>query len=46
MKQLVEGYYNGEELPYAVSKRLEYLGDEYGMSKQEVLRLLGVEVAN
>jgi len=46
MKQLVEGYYNGEELPYAVSKRLEYLGEEYGLSKQEVLRLLGVEVAN
>lgn len=45
MKTLVEGYYNGEELPYAVSKRLEYLGEEYGLSKQEVLRLLGVEVA-
>ena len=43
MKVLLEGYYNGEELPYAVGKRLEYLGEEYGMSKQEVLRLLGVQ---
>lgn len=43
MKTLLEGYYNGQELPYAVSKRLEYLGEEYGLSKQEVLRLLGVQ---
>lgn len=45
MKALLEEYYQGGELPYVVGKRLEYLGDEFGMSKQEVLRLLGVEAA-
>lgn len=44
MRELLGGYYGGGELPYAVGKRLEYIGSEYGLSKQEVLRLLGLEV--
>ncbi len=43
MQALLQQYYEGGELPYAVGKRLEYLGRDYGLSKQEVLRLLGVE---
>lgn len=43
MKELLQGYYAGEELPYSVGKRLEYLGTDFGMSKQQVLRLLGIE---
>jgi hypothetical protein len=43
MKALLQQYLEGGELPYNVGKRLEYLGRDYGLSKQEVLRLLGVE---
>lgn len=41
---LIQDYYSGKDLPYAVEKRLEYLGGQYGLSKQEVLRLLGLEI--
>lgn len=43
-QNLIEQYYQGEELPYSVEKRLDYLGRDYGMSAQEILRLLGAEV--
>ncbi len=42
MKALLQQYYAGGELTYAVGKRLEYIGRDYGLSKQEVLRLLGL----
>lgn len=45
MRELLQDYYNGGDLPYSVGKRLEYLGADYGLSKQEILRLLGLQVA-
>jgi len=46
MKSLLQGYYNGEELPYAVSKNLDYLSEQYGMSRQEILNLLSTQSGN
>jgi hypothetical protein len=46
MKSLLQGYYNGEELPYAVSKNIEYLSEQYGMSRQEILNLLSTQSGN
>lgn len=44
MIQLIQEYFDSDKpLPYIVGKRLEYLGDQYNLSKQEVLRLLGLE---
>lgn len=42
-QSLIQDYYNGEDLPYSVERQLDYLGKNYGMSTQEVLRLLGLE---
>jgi len=43
-QNLIRDYYNGADLPYSVEKRLDYLGRDYGMSKEELLRILGAEV--
>jgi hypothetical protein len=43
-QSLIRDYYNGEDLPYSVEKRLDYLARDYGMSKDEMLRILGAEV--
>lgn len=43
-QQYIQTYYDGTPLPYSVGKRLEYLGRRYNLSKQEVVRLLGLEV--
>jgi hypothetical protein len=43
MQSLIGDYYQGEDLPYSVEKRLDYLARDYGMSANELLRILGVE---
>lgn len=43
-QSLIQQYYMGEDLPYSVEKRLDSLAREYGMSAQDLLRLLGAEV--
>lgn len=43
-QNLIRDYYNGGDLPYSVEKRLDYLARDYGLSKDELLRILGAEV--
>jgi hypothetical protein len=42
LQALVAEYFSGEELHYAAKKQLDYLGERYGMSADEVLQVLGV----
>lgn len=45
LAELVTGYWtNGDELPYAAYSNLDYLAEQFGISGDEALQLMGISL--
>lgn len=43
LQQLIQLYWqSGEKLPYAATQQLDYIGERYGLSSNDILQILGI----
>ena len=41
MQSLITDYFNGQQLPYAAKQQLDFLGQGYGLTSNDILQILG-----